>query len=56
MLKLPMIACAAVLLLAGCMTGPIPLSSNRAGDKAATSSGPSEEKLPATPAVRSSPP
>ena len=49
------IASVAVLLVGGCMTGPIPMSS-RAGDNGANASGPSEEKLPAAPAVRSSPP
>ena len=50
-----MVAGVAVLLAAGCMSGPIPLSS-RAGDSGANAPGPSEEKLPAAPAVRSSPP
>lgn len=50
-----MIACAAALLVGGCMTGPVPVSS-RAGDSGTNTSGPSEEKLPAAPAVRSSPP
>ena len=50
------IASIAVLPIGGCMTGPIPVSSNRAGDNGANASGPSEEKLPAAPAVRSSPP
>lgn len=54
--RLPLIACAAALLVAGCMTGPVPVSSSRAGDKGATPLGPSEDKLPAAPAVRSSPP
>lgn len=53
---LPLIACAAALLVTGCMTGPIPVSSSRAGDKGATPPGPSEDRLPAAPAVRSSPP
>ena len=53
---LSLIACAAALLVTGCMTGPIPVSSSRAGDKGATPSSPSEDKLPAAPAVRSSPP
>lgn len=52
----PVIASVAVLLVGGCMTGPIPVSSNRARDNGANASGPSEEKLPAAPAVRSSPP
>ena len=52
----PVIASVAVLLVDGCMTGPIPISSNRGGDNGANASGPSEEKLPAAPAVRSSPP
>ena len=51
----PVLASVAVLLLGGCMTGPIPVSS-RAGDNGANAPGPSEEKLPAAPAVRSSPP
>lgn len=55
MLGFPTIACAAALLVAGCMSGPIPVSS-RAGDNGANATGPSEEKLPGAPAVRSSPP
>ncbi len=55
MVPLLVIACAAALLVTGCMSGPIPLSS-RAGDNGANASGPSEEKLPGAPAVRSSPP
>lgn len=55
MMPVPMIACVAVLLVTGCTTGPIPVSS-RAGDSGTNASGPSEEKLPAAPAVRSSPP
>lgn len=51
-----MVACIAALLVTGCMSGPIPVSSTRAGNNGANASGPSEEKLPAAPAVRSSPP
>ena len=40
------------LLLTGCMSGPIPLSSSHADDNSINPSGPSEEKLPGAPAVR----
>ena len=50
------IAAAVVLLVAGCMTGPIPVSSSHAGDNSVNSSGPSEEKLPGAPAVRAATP
>jgi len=53
MLKFPMLALVAALLLAGCMTGPIPLSSN---NNAVNPSAPSEEKLPGTPETRAATP
>lgn len=46
---------AALLLLAGCMTGPILVSSGHAGDTGATLPAPREE-LPGAPAVRAAPP
>lgn len=50
------IAVAIALLLTGCMTGPIPVSSSHADDKSASPLGPSEEKLPGAPAVRAATP
>ena len=50
------IAIAAVLLLTGCMTGPIPVSSSHTDDNSINPSGPSEEKLPGAPAVRAATP
>jgi len=49
-------AVAVALLVAGCMTGPIPASSSHAGNNSINSSGPSEEKLPGAPAVRAATP
>ncbi len=50
------IAAAVALLVTGCMTGPIPVSSSHADDNSINSSGPSEERLPGAPAVRAATP
>lgn len=50
------IAAAIALLVTGCMTGPIPVSSSHADDNSINPSGPSEEKLPGAPAVRAATP
>ena len=49
------IAAAIALLAAGCMTGPIPVSSH-GDDNGINPAGPSEEKLPGGPALRAAPP
>jgi len=54
--KFRVIAATVALLVTGCMTGPIPVSSSQAGDNSINSSGPSEEKLPGAPAVRAATP
>jgi len=53
--KFPVIASVAVLLC-GCMSGPIPVSSSNNGVKSTAMDGPSEEKLPGAPAVRAATP
>lgn len=53
--RLSVIACAA-LLVSGCMSGPVPVPSGRAGGEALTPPGPSTTKLPGAPEVRSTPP
>ncbi len=50
------IAAAAALLVTGCMTGPVPVSSSHSDGNSVNSSGPSEEKLPGAPAVRAATP
>lgn len=50
------IAAALVTLLTGCMTGPVSVSSSRAGGDSIHPAGPSEEKLPGAPAVRAATP
>ncbi len=53
--RLSVIACAG-LLISGCMSGPVPVFSGRAGGEALAPPGPSEAKLPGAPEVRSTPP
>jgi len=55
MLKLSVIVSIAVLLC-GCMSGPIPVSSSNNSVKSVNMNGPSEEKIPGAPAVRAATP